>query len=110
MSALHGINMDVLIEVMEKEMPTPKRDLTKNPLMFVARSFDINKPGTEPQKLTGGVIGGALKEGKLLCTVDQHADKLAVSGIEYALDMLGKGATPQDKETAVDLIIAETLK
>ena len=29
----------------------------------------------------------ALKEGKLLCTIDQHADKLAVFGIEYALEM-----------------------
>lgn len=52
----------------------------------------------------------ALKEGKLLCTVDQHADKLAVFGIEYALEMLDKGNSPEDKETAVDLISAEDLK
>lgn len=52
----------------------------------------------------------ALTEGKLLCTVDQHGDKLAVFGIEYALEMLDNGQTPQDKETAVDLITAETLK
>ncbi|MEJ2701856.1 MAG: sugar ABC transporter substrate-binding protein [Sedimentisphaerales bacterium] len=50
-----------------------------------------------------------LKEGKILCTVDQHGDKLAVYGIEYALEMLG-GATPSDKETPVDLITAETLQ
>lgn len=50
-----------------------------------------------------------LKEGKILCTVDQHGDKLAVYGIEYALEMLG-GGTPADKETPVDLITAETLK
>ena len=52
----------------------------------------------------------ALKESKLLCTVDQHADKLAVFGIEYALEMLDKGGSPQDKETAVDLVTAESLK
>jgi translation initiation factor 2 subunit 3 len=33
--------------------------------MFVARSFDINKPGAEPEKMTGGVLGGALRQGTL---------------------------------------------
>ena len=51
-----------------------------------------------------------LKEGKILCTVDQHADKLALYGIEYALEMLKGKGTPSDKETPVDLITAETLK
>jgi ribose transport system substrate-binding protein len=51
-----------------------------------------------------------LKEGKILCTVDQHADKLALYGIEYALEMLKGQSTPSDKETPVDLITAETLQ
>ena len=50
-----------------------------------------------------------LKEGRILCTVDQHADKLALYGIEYALEMLKTRAQPADKETPVDLITAETL-
>ncbi|MDI9432563.1 MAG: sugar ABC transporter substrate-binding protein [Sedimentisphaerales bacterium] len=50
-----------------------------------------------------------LKEGKILCTVDQHADKLALYGIQYALDILAGKATPADKETPVDLVTAETL-
>lgn len=50
-----------------------------------------------------------LKEGKILCTVDQHADQLAVYGIQYALDILSGKTTPADKETPVDLITAETL-
>jgi ribose transport system substrate-binding protein len=50
-----------------------------------------------------------LKEGRILCTVDQHADKLALFGIEYALEMLGTKAQPADKETPVDLITAEML-
>jgi ribose transport system substrate-binding protein len=50
-----------------------------------------------------------LKEGKILCTVDQHADKLALFGIEYALEMLQSKAQPADKETPVDLITAEML-
>jgi ribose transport system substrate-binding protein len=51
-----------------------------------------------------------LKEGKILCTVDQHGDKLALFGIEYALEMLKQKSVPVDKETPVDLITAETLK
>jgi ribose transport system substrate-binding protein len=45
-----------------------------------------------------------VKEGKLLATADQHADQLAVYGIEYALEMLAKKGTPADKETPVDLV------
>ncbi len=51
-----------------------------------------------------------LKEGKLLCTVDQHGDQLAVFGIEYALEILTNKSTPADKETPVDLITAESPK
>ena len=51
-----------------------------------------------------------LKEGKILCTVDQHGDKLALFGIEYALEMLKVKSVPVDKETPVDLVTAETLK
>lgn len=51
-----------------------------------------------------------LKQGGILCTIDQHADKLAIYGIEYALEMLEKEGAPQDRQTPVDLITAETLK
>jgi translation initiation factor 2 subunit 3 len=33
--------------------------------MFVARSFDINRPGTTWENLSGGVLGGSLTQGKL---------------------------------------------
>jgi len=63
-SALHKTNIDVLIEAMEKFLPTPQRDPTKPPRMYVARSFDVNKPGTRPKDLKGGVIGGTIVQGK----------------------------------------------
>jgi ribose transport system substrate-binding protein len=50
-----------------------------------------------------------LKEGKILCTVDQHGDKLALFGIEYALEMLKVKSVPVDKETPVDLVTADKL-
>jgi translation initiation factor 2 subunit 3 len=64
-SAKHNINVDLLIETIEKFIPTPKRDENKNPMMFIARSFDVNKPGTDSEKLAGGVLGGAVAQGKL---------------------------------------------
>ncbi|MCD6575915.1 MAG: translation initiation factor IF-2 subunit gamma [Nanoarchaeota archaeon] len=64
-SAQYGANMDVLLEAMEKYIPTPKRDLKADPIFLIARSFDVNKPGTDVLKLIGGVIGGVLKQGKL---------------------------------------------
>ena len=63
-SALHGANIDYLIKVLEEAIPTPKRDPSKPPRMYVARSFDINKPGTPPDSLHGGVLGGSLIQGK----------------------------------------------
>jgi len=64
-SAQHSVGISILIEAIEKNLSTPKRDPKKEPLMFVARSFDINKPGTLPEKLVGGVLGGSLKQGIL---------------------------------------------
>jgi ribose transport system substrate-binding protein len=51
-----------------------------------------------------------IRRGDVLCTVDQHADRIATNGIEYALEILRNHSTPTDKETAVDLVTAETLK
>ncbi|MFH0848763.1 MAG: translation initiation factor IF-2 subunit gamma [archaeon] len=64
-SAQHGTNIDVLIEAIEENIPTPKRDIEAPAKMFVLRSFDVNKPGTEPEQLLGGVIGGSIAQGAL---------------------------------------------
>tara|TARA_Y100000310_G_scaffold321043_1_gene378143 strand:+ start:5805 stop:7064 length:1260 start_codon:yes stop_codon:yes gene_type:complete len=64
-SAQQNININHLIEVIEDTIDTPKREGEKEPIMFIARSFDVNKPGTDINKLVGGVLGGALKQGIL---------------------------------------------
>ena len=64
-SAGQEVNVDVLIQAIEEEIPTPDRDETLDARMFVARSFDINRPGTESADLRGGVVGGSLVQGKL---------------------------------------------
>lgn len=64
-SSQQRVNIDAVLEAIEKFIPTPKRDETKDLRMFVARSFDINKPGTELNNLVGGVLGGAVIQGKV---------------------------------------------
>jgi len=63
-SAQQGVNINKLLEELCK-LEIPKRDSNAKPIFLVARSFDINKPGTIINKLKGGVLGGILKKGKL---------------------------------------------
>ncbi len=63
-SAQRNVNVDLLVEAIQEYFPTPKRDETREPLMLVARSFDINKPGAKIEKLLGGVLGGTITQGK----------------------------------------------
>ncbi len=64
-SAHQDVNIDVLIKALEERIPTPERDKNKPPLMYVARSFDINKPGARPDDLQGGIVGGSILHGVL---------------------------------------------
>ena len=64
-SANYNANIDKLIETIEKTIPTPKRDPQLPARMYVARSFDINKPGADLSRLKGGVLGGSLIQGTL---------------------------------------------
>ena len=64
-SAQHRANVDLLLEAIIDIMIAPKRDVKCDPKMYVARSFDVNKPSTLPKNLVGGVIGGTLVQGVL---------------------------------------------
>ena len=57
-----GINVDVILEMITK-IPVPKREIESDPLMYIVRSFDVNKPGADATKLSGGVIGCAVIRG-----------------------------------------------
>jgi translation initiation factor 2 subunit 3 len=46
-------------------LPVPVRDFTSSPRLIVIRSFDVNKPGQEIEKLIGGVAGGSILRGVL---------------------------------------------
>ena len=64
-SAHHGRNVDLLIQVINDMFPTPEKDLGNEFRMNIARSFDINKPGTKPAKIQGGILGGTVSKGKI---------------------------------------------
>jgi len=55
-------------------------------------------------------IQNYILDGKVLCTVDQHAGEIAVEGIRYALDILSGHVAPDHKETLVDLVTLDDLK
>ncbi len=61
-SAQQKINIDALIEAIDKYFPEPTRKKGAGK-MLVARSFDVNKPGAHPKELIGGIIGGSIIEG-----------------------------------------------
>mgnify|MGYP001612401217 CR=1 FL=1 len=63
-SSQQGVNIEALLEEICK-IEIPKKDAVSEPLFLVARSFDVNKPGTEIENLKGGVLGGILKRGIL---------------------------------------------
>ena len=63
-SGQQKVNIEKIIEEISK-VEIPKRDENSKPIFLIARSFDINKPGTVIEKLKGGVLGGILKKGKL---------------------------------------------
>ncbi|HEV2449033.1 MAG TPA: translation initiation factor IF-2 subunit gamma [Thermoplasmata archaeon] len=83
-SANHRVNIDALIGAMQETIPTPARDASKPPQMYVARSFDINRPGTRPKALRGGVLGGSLLQGRLKVGEE----------IEIRPGLTGEGAAP----------------
>ncbi|MFQ5887085.1 MAG: translation initiation factor IF-2 subunit gamma [Candidatus Hydrothermarchaeales archaeon] len=64
-AAQHSTNIEILIEAIQERIPTPTRAKDRTVRMYIARSFDVNKPGAKPEDLVGGVVGGSLIQGKI---------------------------------------------
>jgi len=116
-SAHHDINIDVLVQAIEEFIPTPERDLEKPPLLYIARSFDINKPGTRPSELKGGVIGGSLIQGVLKKGAEIEVSpgraveiegKKQIESIKTKIDILLTGGVSVDEATPGGLIAIGT--
>jgi len=64
-AANSGLNLDALATEIEKTIGTPERDENAQLKMYLSRSFDINRPGIDIEKINGGVIGGSIVSGKV---------------------------------------------
>ncbi|MEI6732160.1 MAG: translation initiation factor IF-2 subunit gamma, partial [archaeon] len=63
-SAQQDVNIDEIYRAIA-EIPVPARNKEGIPVFVIARSFDINRPGTTPNEMHGAVLGGTLKQGTL---------------------------------------------
>lgn len=94
--------------------PQLKAILCANDSMALGALGALSSANREKQVLVVGfdnipALQQPIREGKVVCTADQHGDQIAVQGILLALDVLHKKAGLQDKELPVDLVTAETL-
>jgi ribose transport system substrate-binding protein len=97
------------------EHPEIKALLCCNDSMALGALAAVKAAGRAGQVLVVGYDGisavqDAIREGSILATADQHADRLAVFGIEFALKLIRGEAPPADKTTPVERITAEKLK
>src|SRR3989441_12332707 len=90
MSAHHEVNVDMLIQTIEEVIPSRKYDETKPARMFIARPFDVNQPGSPPDKLVGGDDGGTLNPGKLR---DRDDNAIRPRSEEKTRSTVGRGAS-----------------
>jgi translation initiation factor 2 subunit 3 len=64
-SAVFNANVDIVSEKIEEVIPSPELDEDSDFLFNIARSFDVNKPGSEIHELRGGVVGGSIVSGHI---------------------------------------------
>ena len=97
------MNIDMLIMAIEKVIPTPSYSKGKPVRMYIARSFDVNAPGTDLDALRGGVIGGSVMQGSI-----KVGDELEIRPGRKVES--GRGATWEPMTTTVRTLLAGTLK
>ncbi|HJJ47928.1 MAG TPA: translation initiation factor IF-2 subunit gamma [Methanocorpusculum sp.] len=63
-SAQKKVNFGMLLDALNTTIPDFERDTAASPVMLIARSFDVNRPGSSWKDIKGGVIGGSLIRGE----------------------------------------------
>jgi ribose transport system substrate-binding protein len=105
-----------VVSALVSEHPEVKAVLCANDSMALGAVAALKAAGRGGQVLVGGfdnisAVQQLVRDGQIVATADQHGDRLAVYGIEYALQMLrDRSARPADRETPVDLVTADTLR
>ena len=97
------------------QYPELEAILCANDNMALGAAAAVVQAGKEYQvKIVGfdniSALHNLIREERVLATIDQHADLLAVYGIEYALDALSSDLPLKDKITPVDLITRTSIE
>jgi len=100
---------NAVASAMLSEHPEIKAILCANDNMALGAVSAVQAAGKTGAVLIVGfdnisAIRPMLDKGQVVATADQHADQLAVFGIEAALKILKGDAPPADQTTAVDLV------
>jgi translation initiation factor 2 subunit 3 len=115
-SAQQNINIEKIKEFL-MDIEVPKRDSVSNPLFLIARSFDINRPGTKIDKLHGGVIAGILKKGKLKVgdeieikpgIIEKQANQTSYKTLKTKITSIYRGTYPISEATPGGSLAFET--
>jgi len=115
-SAQQEINIDKIKEILLK-IEIPKRDTDSKPEFLIARSFDINKPGTKIKNLHGGVLAGVLKKGKIKVgdeieikpgITEKHANQISYKPIKTKITSIFRGNHPIEQATPGGSLAFET--
>ena len=103
-----------LVAALLTEHPSLKAILACNDSMALGAVAALKSAGKEETiKVIGfdniSAVQALMRDGRVLCSVDQHGDQLAAFGIEYALEILETNELPGDRETPGDLVTPKTL-
>lgn len=99
---------------MLNEHPELRALLCSNDSMALGALAAVRAAGRTGQVAIAGfdnisAVQQAIRAGDIMATADQHADQIAASGIDYALQILANHTEPVDKKTPVELITAENI-
>jgi len=124
-SAQQGINVEKIKEMLI-DMEIPLRDVKSDVEFLIARSFDINRPGTVLDKLHGGVLAGVLKKGFLKVgdeveikpgITEKHANQISYKPVKTKIVSIYRGNYPIKEagpggslafETELDNVLTKT--
>jgi translation initiation factor 2 subunit 3 len=109
-SAQQKLGIEFLIdELMKLEDPKPQEG---DPLFLIARSFDANKPGEIPEKISGGVIGGSMIRGTIKkgdsITIKPPIINGKYTEIETTVRKIMRGSDEFDEATPGGLVALQT--
>ncbi len=115
-SAQQNVNIDKIKDYL-MDIEIPKRDAISNPVFLIARSFDINRPGTPISNLHGGVIAGILKRGKIKIgdeieikpgVIEKQANQTFYKTIKTKIVSIYRGTHPISQATPGGSLAFET--